>query len=46
MRLAPVLCVLGSLSLMPVSLAARQDHHASPDQRGAMVMGFTSVERQ
>ncbi len=40
MRLVPVLCVVGSLSLMPVSLAARQDHHASPGQRGAMVMGF------
>ncbi len=39
MRLVPVLCLLGSLS-MPVSLAARQDHHGSNDQRGAMVMGF------
>ena len=39
MRLVPVLYLLGSLS-MPVSLAARQDHHGSSDQRGAMVMGF------
>ena len=39
MRLVPVLCLLGSVSI-PVSLAARQDHHGSSDQRGAMVMGF------
>ena len=39
MRLVPVLCLLGSLS-MPVSLTARQDPHGSDDQRGAMVMGF------
>lgn len=39
MRLVPVLCLLGSLSI-PVSLAARQGHHGSSDQRGAMVMGF------
>jgi hypothetical protein len=39
MRLVPVLCLLGSLSI-PVSLAARQDHHGSGDQRGAMAMGF------
>ena len=39
MRLVPVLCLLGSLSI-PVSLAARQDHHGSNDQRGTMVMGF------
>jgi len=39
MRLVSVLCLLGSLSI-PVSLAARQDHHGSSDQRGAMVMGF------
>ena len=39
MRLVSVLCLLGSV-LVPVSLAARQDHHASNDQRGAMVMGF------
>jgi hypothetical protein len=39
MRHVPVLCLLGSLS-MPVSLAARQDHHGSSNQRGAMVMGF------
>ena len=39
MRLVPVLCLLGSLS-MPASLVARQDHHRSSDQRGAMVMGF------
>ena len=37
MRLVPVLCLVSSLSL---SLAARQDHHGSSDQRGAMVMGF------
>jgi hypothetical protein len=40
MRLVPVLCVLVSLVSLPVSLAARQDHHATSDQRGAMVMGF------
>ena len=39
MRLVPVLCLLGSLSI-PVSLAARQDHHGSSDQRATMVMGF------
>ena len=39
MRLVPVLCLLGSLSI-PESLAARQGHHGSSDQRGAMVMGF------
>jgi hypothetical protein len=39
MRLVPVLCLLGSLSI-PVSLSARQEHHGSSDQRGAMVMGF------
>jgi hypothetical protein len=39
MRLVPVLCLLGSVS-MPVSLAARQDHHRSSGERGAMVMGF------
>ena len=39
MRLVHVLCLLGSVSI-PVSLAARQDHHGSGDQRGAMVMGF------
>jgi len=40
MRLVPVLCVLVSLALMPVSLAARQDHHGDSSQRGAKVMGF------
>ena len=40
MRLVPVLCVLVSLASLPVSLGARQDHHATSDQRGAMVMGF------
>lgn len=41
MRLVPVLCLVSSLSIsIPVSLAARQDHHGSSDQRGAMVMGF------
>ena len=39
MRLVPVLCLLGCVS-MPVSLTARQDHHGSTDQRGAIVMGF------
>ena len=39
MRLVPVLCLLGSLS-MPVPLSAPQDHHGSSDQRGATVMGF------
>jgi hypothetical protein len=40
MRRVPVLCVLMSLVSLPVSLAARQDHHGAADQRGAMVMGF------
>ena len=31
MRLVTVLCVLGSLLSVPVSLAARQDHHGSRD---------------
>jgi hypothetical protein len=39
MRLVSALCLLGSLSI-PVSLAARQDHHGASNQRGAMVMGF------
>jgi hypothetical protein len=39
MRVVPVVCLLGSLSI-PVSLAARQDPHQSSDQRAAMVMGF------
>jgi hypothetical protein len=39
MRLVNVLCLVGSV-LIPVSLAARQDHHGSSDQRGAMVVGF------
>ena len=39
MRLVPVMCLLGSLSL-PVALATRQDHHGPSDQRGAVVMGF------
>ena len=39
MRLVPVLCLLGSLSI-PVSPAARQDHHGSVDQREGAVMGF------
>jgi len=39
MRLVTVLCLLGSVSI-PVSLAARQNHHGSSNQRGAMVMGF------
>ena len=40
MRRVPVLYVLVSLVSMPVSLAARQDHHGSNNQRGAKVMGF------
>jgi hypothetical protein len=40
MRLVPVLCVLSSIASMSTSLAARQDHQGSSDQRGAMVMGF------
>jgi len=39
MRPVSVLCLLGSMS-MAAALAARQDHHGSSDQRGAMVMGF------
>jgi hypothetical protein len=39
MRLVPVLCLVSFLSI-PISLAARQDHHGASDQRGAMVMGF------
>jgi hypothetical protein len=39
MRLVTVLCLLGSVSI-PVSLAARQDHHGSSELQGAMVMGF------
>ena len=42
MRLVHVLCLLGSVSI-PVSLAARQDHSGSVDQRGAMVMGFSQA---
>ena len=40
MRFVQILCVIGSVALSPMSLAAHQDHHASPIQRGAMVMGF------
>lgn len=40
MRLITPLSLIGSLLFVPVALAARQDHHASTDQRGAMVMGF------
>jgi hypothetical protein len=40
MRRVPVLCVLVSLVSMPVSVAARQDHHGAGDRQGAMVMGF------
>ena len=40
MRLVSVLCVVGSLAVAPVSLAARQDHHGSGAQHGAAVMGF------
>src|SRR5262245_55382074 len=39
MRVSTVLCVLGALTLQ-VSLAARQDHQTSMDQRGALAMGF------
>ena len=39
MRLVPVLCLVGSLAI-PVSVAARQGHHGSSDQRGPIVMGF------
>jgi hypothetical protein len=40
MRLITPLSLIGSLLFVPEALAARQDHHASTDQRGAMVMGF------
>ena len=40
MRLITLLCVLLSFATMSVSLAARQDHHRTGNQRGAMVMGF------
>src|SRR3982751_6974640 len=42
MRLISPLSVslIGSLLFVPVALAARQDHDASTEQRGAMVMGF------
>jgi hypothetical protein len=40
MRRITILWLLGSLVSLPLSLAARQDHHRSNDQQGAMVMGF------
>jgi hypothetical protein len=40
MHIVFVLCVVVWLFVEPVSLVARQDHHASQDKRGAMVMGF------
>jgi len=40
MRLVSLLCVLVFLASRPDSLAARQDHHGTSDQRAAMVMGF------
>ena len=40
MRSVSVLCVLVSLASLPVSLAARQDHHGTDAQRADMVMGF------
>lgn len=46
MRLMTGLCLIGSLGFVPVSLAARQDHHASIDQRGTMVMGFDQAHTQ
>jgi hypothetical protein len=46
MRLVPVLCLLGSLLSVPVSLAARQDHHGSSDQRATKAMGFDQARTQ
>jgi hypothetical protein len=40
MRLISVLCVLVSVASIPVSLAARQEHHGANTERAAMVMGF------
>ena len=40
MRFLQIICVVGSVSLSPVSPAAVQDHHASPNQRAETVMGF------
>ncbi len=40
MRLLPVLCILGLLTSVTPSVAARQDHHGSGDRRAARVMGF------
>ena len=40
MRVVSALCVVAVVSVMPVYLIARQDHHSSADKRGAMVMGF------
>ena len=40
MRLIPAVFVLGVLLTLSVNLPARQVHHSSLDQRGAVVMGF------
>jgi hypothetical protein len=39
MQISQLVCVLGTVSVLHVSLAA-QDHHAATDRRGQMVMGF------
>jgi hypothetical protein len=46
MRLITVLCVLGSLVSVPLSLAARQDHHGSSDKQTAKAMGFDQARTQ
>ena len=40
MRLVSAMCIVAAVSVMPRFVSARQDHHGSPNQRGAMVMGF------
>ncbi|HEU4892680.1 MAG TPA: hypothetical protein VFT47_14090 [Vicinamibacterales bacterium] len=39
MHISPAICAALALSVIPVQSGA-QDHHASADKRGAMVMGF------
>jgi hypothetical protein len=40
MRLVSIMCVVGSVVSMQVSVAARLERHAAGDQRGAAGMGF------
>jgi hypothetical protein len=40
MGIVPTVCILGSLTVLPASVFARQDHHAAVDRQAQSVMGF------